>query len=235
MLNIVNDVLTLARNEIGVTEYPDNSNCVKYNTAYYGKQVSGSGYAWCAVFIWWLFRQCGISYLYYNGKKTAYVPALHSFAKQNNLIVDKPQPGDLVLFDFNANGAADHIGICESFDGEYVTTIDGNTGSGNEANGGAVMRRRRMKRYILAVIRPEYEKHEKKTEKVGDDEPMTQDQFDAMMENWLSRQAAKTPVAAWETEWLSTVTGEHITDGSRPMAFCTRLEAAIMAHNAAKG
>ena len=50
------------------------------------------------------------------------------------------------------------MGLCESYDGVYITTIDGNTGTGNEANGGAVMRRRRHKRYIVGAYRPAYQK-----------------------------------------------------------------------------
>ena len=153
-------MLELARAELETKEYPPGSNNVKYNTAYYGREVSGNNFAWCAVFIWWLFEQTGIHGLYYGGKKTAYVPALLTWARQEGLLVDTPRPGDLVCFDFNHNATADHIGLCESWDGTYITTIDGNTGSGNEANGGAVMRRRRHKQYIVAVIRPRYEERE---------------------------------------------------------------------------
>ena len=43
-------VLEVARGELGVTEEPVNK--VKYNTAYYGREVSGKDYAWCVVFLW---------------------------------------------------------------------------------------------------------------------------------------------------------------------------------------
>ena len=221
---MVTKLLKLARKELGEREYPPNSNNIKYNTAYYGREVSGSNLAWCAVFVWWLFRECGMEELYYGGKKTAYVPALISWARREGLVVKTPRPGDLICFDFNGNGTADHIGVCESFDGSQVTTIDGNTGVGNEANGGAVMRRRRQKRYIVAVIRPKYKEVEE----------VTQAQFDKMMEDWMSRQAAKAPEAQWQKEGLKRVVEAGVTDGSRPMALCTRLEAAMMAQNAAK-
>ena len=221
---MVTKLLNLARKELGVREYPPNSNKVKYNTAYYGQVVSGSNLAWCAVFIWWLFRECGMSELYYGGKKTAYVPALISWAQREGLLVSTPRPGDLICFDFNGNGTADHIGLCESWDGKYVTTIDGNTGVGNEANGGAVMRRKRAKQYIVAVIRPKYEEVNE----------VTQEQFDKMMDDWMRRQAAKAPTAQWQRDGLKRAVAEGVTDGSRPMALCTRLEAAMMASNAGK-
>ena len=75
-------MLELARAELETKEYPPGSNNVKYNTEYYGREVSGNNFAWCAVFTWWLFEQAGISGLYYGGKKTAYVPALLTWARQ---------------------------------------------------------------------------------------------------------------------------------------------------------
>ena len=56
------------------------------------------------------------------------------------------RPGDVVFFNFDGGSAAKHVGLCESWDGTYITTIDGNTGTTSEANGGAVMRRRRNKK-----------------------------------------------------------------------------------------
>ena len=176
-----NHILELARKELGTKESPAGSNNVKYNQIYYGRPVSGDRYAWCAAFIWWLFQQAGAPVLYFDGGKTAYVPTLIGWANGKGLLVDKPQPGDLICFDFNANQKADHIGICEGWDGQYVTTIDGNTGTTNEANGGCVMRRRRHKKYILAVIRPNYANEE-------DDDMMTQNQFNQLMDGWMATQ-----------------------------------------------
>ena len=64
---------------------------------------------------------------------------------------------------------------------------------------------------------------------IHDIQYMTQDQFDAMMENWMSRQAKKKPTQQWEIEGLERVVKAGVTDGSRPMGLCTRLEAAMMA------
>lgn len=52
-------VLQIAEWQLGVVEMPTNSNKVKYNSAYYGREVSGSGYAWCMAFVWWVFREAG--------------------------------------------------------------------------------------------------------------------------------------------------------------------------------
>jgi peptidoglycan hydrolase-like protein with peptidoglycan-binding domain len=72
-------------------------------------------------------------------------------------------PGDLVLFQFDKDASADHIGIIEKDNGDTITTIEGNTAPNNDANGGAVMRRTRKKSLIMAVIRPDYASVEPKT------------------------------------------------------------------------
>ena len=59
----VERLLSTARKELGIKEQPADSNRVKYNTAYYGREVSGGSYAWCAVFLWWCFREAGASEL----------------------------------------------------------------------------------------------------------------------------------------------------------------------------
>lgn len=46
------DVLRIAVAEVSVKESPADSNKVKYNTAFYGREVSGSSYPWCMVFVW---------------------------------------------------------------------------------------------------------------------------------------------------------------------------------------
>lgn len=152
------NILNVARAEIGVKESPANSNHVKYNTDYYGRAVSGSNYAWCCAFVWWVFNRAGASSLFYGGEKTAYCPTLLSYHKaRGQFVTDTYQPGDIIFFNFSGKSNAAHVGICETWDGTYITTIDGNTGSGDEANGGAVMRRKRHKKHIVGAYRPDYE------------------------------------------------------------------------------
>ena len=206
-------ILVLARGELGVTERPAGSNKVKYNTEYGGEPK-----AWCCVFVWWLFREAGASELFYGGQKTAYCPALLNYHKRQAVRGDY-KPGDVIFFDFNGNGTPDHVGVCESWDGKNIVTIDGNTGEGNEANGGAVMRRKREKKFICGAYRPAYE----------EECTVDQKQFDAMMEDWLNRQAGK-PASMWSRVDEAKAAG--ITDGTRPQSFATREEVATMIVNA---
>lgn len=159
-------ILSIARGEIGVTESPAGSNKVKYNTEYYGSPVAGSDLAWCVVFIWWLFKQAGASNLFYGGENTASCTVLNTYHQGlGQGLSGDYQPGDIIFFNFHGGKSTDHVGICESWDGSTITTIDGNTGTSNEANGGAVMRRERNKKYIVAAYRPAYEQEEKPMEK----------------------------------------------------------------------
>ena len=160
----VKKILEIAKKEIGVTEYPANSNKVKYNTAYYGREVFGAAYPWCCAFIWWLFQQAGAKELFYGGGKIASCTMLMNYyKKQKQFKTSNPLPGDLVFFNFDKNAAdAEHIGIVESVNGGIVITIEGNTGTTNDANGGAVMRRERRASVILGYATPAYDE-----EKVG--------------------------------------------------------------------
>ena len=215
-------ILNLARKELGVTESPKGSNRVKYNTLYYGREVAGKNLHWCAVFVWWLFQQAGAPELYFGGGKTAYCPTLlHHHRGQK--VSGNYRPGDIIFFNFSGGSAPQHVGLCEHFDGTRITTIDGNTGTSNEANGGAVLRRTRHKKYIVGAYRPLYE-----------EEPdLTQEQFDTMLENYLVRLRDKRPEQLWLREGIEKAKAAGITDGSSPMALCTRGEAMLMAAAAA--
>lgn len=149
-------ILDTARAQLGIREEPPNSNRVKFNTAYYGREVSGSAYPWCCAFVWWVFREAGASGLFYGGKKTASCSTLLGFHK-TQAVRENYLPGDIIFFNFGGKKNTQHVGICEGWDGRYITTIDGNTAPTNEANGGAVMRRRRPKKYIVGAYRPTYE------------------------------------------------------------------------------
>lgn len=64
-----------------------------------------------------------------------------------------------------------------------------------------------------------------------EDEEVTQEQFDAMMEDYLARRAKKQ---ATMPELVADAKDMGLTDGSRPLSFVTREECAVMARAAAK-
>lgn len=144
-------IISAAKAELGTKESPANSNNVKYNTWYYGKSVSGSAYPWCAVFVSWLFKNeqslC---------RKTASCVEMLSWFEQKGQTVKNPQAGDIVFFKYSTNNRkTNHVGLVVDVNGKTITTIEGNTSTTSNDNGGAVMQRTR-KANIVAYARPRY-------------------------------------------------------------------------------
>ena len=173
MLDAIKKILDIARTEIGTTELPGED--VKYNTEYYGGRVKNHELYWCAVFVWWLFRHAGMADLYFGGLETASCTTLYSYHAGQK--VSEYQPGDIIFYNFKGGTKLEHVGICESWDGKHVTTIEGNTGSGSQSNGDGVYRKVRPKSQIVAAYRPRYDLYDIKKE---DDIDMTEENIRAI-------------------------------------------------------
>ena len=151
----VSELLDIARRQIGVKECPPNSNNVRYNTWYYGREVSGSAYPWCMVFVQWVFDQAKVKLPI----RTASCGALMRAAQAAGCwVTGDYRPGDVVIYDFPGGAKTDHCGIVESVDGTYISAIEGNTSSTSDADGGAVERRARKFSQIVGAVRPSYDK-----------------------------------------------------------------------------
>ena len=151
----VSELLEIARRQIGTRESPPNSNNVRYNTWYYGREVSGAAYPWCMVFVQWVFAQAGVKL----PVRTASCGALMRSAQSaGQWVTGDYRPGDVVIYDFPGGAATDHCGIVESVDGTYISAIEGNTSSASDADGGAVERRARKFSQIVGAVRPSYDK-----------------------------------------------------------------------------
>lgn len=159
-MGTLKNLLTIAEKQIGVVESPPNSNKVRYNTWYYGREVSGSAYPWCMVFCQWVFDQAGVKVPI----RTASCTALLDAAKRNNCYVNKNnlQPGDLVLYNFDGvtTNVATHCGIVKESDKIKIKAIEGNTATANDTNGGAVMLRERQLKYVIGAFRPKFDKED---------------------------------------------------------------------------
>lgn len=130
-------VIAIAKREIGVTEVPFNTNKTKY-----GQWFGLNGVAWCGIFVSWCYDKAGLPLgnigfsKGFAGCQTAY----DHFRKSGEITTD-PQPGDIVLFDWNGDKRYDHVGIFVSWKakGQAFNTIEGNTSPTNASNGGCVM------------------------------------------------------------------------------------------------
>lgn len=148
---LVNDIIRIARAQLGIKESPAGSNKCKYTQDY------GVVTAWCVIFIWWCFRQAGMSALLYDGKKVCSCSVLRKWAQtKGQWISSGYRPGDLLMYNFSGGKSPQHIGICVAVSGKTITAIEGNTGIGNEANGGQVQQRTRSINLIVGAVRPRY-------------------------------------------------------------------------------
>ena len=144
----MNEILRIAEKEIGQTEKPANSNKTPY-----GKWFGSDGVAWCGIFVSWCYAQAGfqlpkIGFLKgYAGCQTAV-----AYFKKVNQITKDPVEGDIVFFDWNADGRYDHTGLFVKWINEKeFQTIEGNTAVGNDSNGGNVMKRVRKNKNVIFV------------------------------------------------------------------------------------
>ena len=155
MMRMTSDqAVAIAQSEIGTKENPSGSNKVKYNTWYYGKEVSGDSYPWCCAFISWIFKGTNLV------KKTALCADLMQWFMARKQMVERPLKGDIVFFKFGkTTRIANHVGIVEEASQwpANITSIEGNTSVTSDDNGGRVMRRTRSKANIVGFARPEYE------------------------------------------------------------------------------
>ena len=139
------------------TEQPKNSNNTVFGS-WYGVQT-----AWCAMFVSYCLNKSGNG-VTINGAQSKKGYALCSkgikwFQKKHAWYpVMKAQSGDVAFFDWDHNHDPDHTGIIIKVDTKKkrVLTIEGNTGSANLSNGGAVMKQWRNMSTIIGVGRPAF-------------------------------------------------------------------------------
>ena len=142
-------VLTIAAWQVGVMDSPAGS--IRQTC---GLAAGHNGVPWCMWFVLWVFKEAAFS-LYKTGSCTT-LTNRYKAAKQ--WVTSGYKPGDIVMFDFSGKKSkTEHVGILESIDKNgNLITIEGNTGTTNDANGGAVMRRTRDPKYVTGACRPGY-------------------------------------------------------------------------------
>lgn len=128
-------VVVVAQSQLGISEQPHGSNKGPEVDQYLLSVGITFPAAWCAAFVYWCFKQAGIS----GVPKTGGV--LDMWNKAPNNRVTYPQPGDVVIFDYG--GGKGHTGIVESVDDDKLTTIEGNTNDDGSREGYEVARRQR--------------------------------------------------------------------------------------------
>lgn len=122
----IESFINAAQAEVGTRE--TGTNNVKYNTWFYGREVDGDNYPWCATFVSYVASKAGISERVIP--KTASAGYFAYFAKQSGGEVftgTSPQKGDLFLMGYNGNDFANHVGIVADVSNSKITTVEGNS------------------------------------------------------------------------------------------------------------
>lgn len=146
-------VLDVAELQLDYVEHPSGSNRTKY-----GRFMGLDGQPWCLSFCVWVFHKAGFNLYKETGSCTAFVKQYRENSPEQ-IVTKDYQPGDIVFFDFSGNRRkTEHVGIVKavSASGKTVITIEGNTGTGDNTNGGAVMERSRSAQLITCAVRPRY-------------------------------------------------------------------------------
>lgn len=139
---------------LGTKESPPNSNKVMFSDWY------GLRGPWCAMFVTYCYVKAGSKAFDPKKSRWAYCPFMvnDARAQRNGLVVvpvDKVQPGDIAMFDWQGDGTSDHVGIVETKPNSKgaFKCIEGNTSTSSDSDGGQVMRRDRNKNQVQVFIR----------------------------------------------------------------------------------
>lgn len=147
--NLRKDIVGVASTQIGYTELthkggtPVGDSETPYYTKY-GEAYGNPNGHWCAYFVLWCAKQANIpTSIICQSSGCGSCRIFIDWFKSNHNWRDNtyvPQCGDIIFFDWEQDGSADHVGIVQSVSGNTVYTIEGNTGG---VNGYTVMERDR--------------------------------------------------------------------------------------------
>ena len=111
--------------------------------------------AWCADFVRMvLYEAIGEENLpewYKNVSNKAYCPTIQQYGEGHQVSAEEAKPGDIVLYDWDGDGVADHVGLfVDNGDGSStITAIEGNTSG--EGGGSCVEEKSRDRGSILGI------------------------------------------------------------------------------------
>ncbi len=169
-------LIEIALAEVGEHEVGGENSGPRVRTYQAATWLRPSPWPWCAAFVSWCLRE--------RLKEPGFVPYDDAKAKlglpvdgwrfrsaaahdvevwgaQRGTVLTARAPahfGDLVTFDFDGNGYADHCGIVVADNGDTVSVVEGNTSDpkgprADERNGGCVALKVRPKRLVRRYVR----------------------------------------------------------------------------------
>ena len=129
--------------QIGVREHGGKN--AGYSVEKYLKSTKlNKGYAWCAAFVNWSLRHCGIKTIN-SAWSPSWFPA--------NRITKNPKQGDVFGIYFKSKRRIAHVGFIYKWlpNSKYCITVEGNTNEAGSRDGDGVYKKRRLKTQIYKV------------------------------------------------------------------------------------
>ncbi len=120
-------VISIAASQIGAAAPDGDDKYISWFNERTGTSFSLDDTAWCSIFVCWCLTIAGASDWPLTAGRTSAMRWYKESGRWRERGEYTAQPGDIIYFDWDETGDADHVGIVESCDGERVYTIEGNT------------------------------------------------------------------------------------------------------------
>lgn len=130
------NLVAVAKTQLGYKEsdldFIVDSEGVKHGYTRYGHWYGARYSEWCAMFASFCLNYAQIpeSYFPQDSNCANWVSTLKYLDLYQSAEDYEPTAGDLVFFDWENDGRADHVGIVIAVNGSEITTIEGNVGNG---------------------------------------------------------------------------------------------------------
>lgn len=125
------DVLAIARSQIGYRESTKNYQVLEDGETIHGYTRYGQWYGipygnWCAMFVSFCLHYADVEDMPLDSVCANWITALSEVGLYRPADEYVPQPGDLVFFDWDADGLSNHVGLVAELEDHQITTIEGN-------------------------------------------------------------------------------------------------------------
>jgi len=131
------------RAELGVREATGNNDGYHVEK-YLASTQLGPGYAWCAAFVNWSVRKCGVI----GPQAAAWSPSWFPAERLNH---GPPKPGDVFGIYFPSKNRIAHVGFIDEVKENHYVTLEGNTNDVGSREGDGVYRKYRIKKQVSAT------------------------------------------------------------------------------------
>lgn len=133
-------IVAAAEHEIGVREKTGNNDGEKVE-AYLAYVHLKKGQPWCSAYVSWLFAQVGLAQ-----PRSGWSPDLFPASR----LARSALPGNVLGIYFAANHRIAHVGLITGVNGDWISSVEGNTNVNGSREGDGVYKK---KRHVKTIYR----------------------------------------------------------------------------------